>query len=132
VHEEMPDRSKTPTTESEKAPAEQQSIAFHNGPEGAQASCPPEEAEKYGCMSRPSFNQGSLSQKIADLQRAYNSQVVYVVGKEQVRISPQTNFARRILLQAFLWLRENTRSKVQALNVGVDRLVEVGFVKQVL
>lgn len=73
-----------------------------------------------------------MSQKLADLQRAYNSQVVYVVGKEQLRISPKTNFVRKILLGAFVWLRENTRSKVQALNVEVDKLVEVGFVKEIL
>jgi KUP system potassium uptake protein len=83
-------------------------------------------------MPWPSFDQVSVSQKLTDLQRAYNSQVVYVVGKEQMRISPKANFGRQILLRAFLWLRENTRSKVQALNVEVDKLVEVGFVKEVL
>ena len=77
------------------------------------------------------FDQASVSKKLSTLQHAYNDQVVYVVGKEQMRINNETGFVRRILLSAFLWVRENTRSKVQALNVDVDQLVEVGFVKQI-
>jgi KUP system potassium uptake protein len=131
VHGETPDTSNTSTTESEKTPPQQPRITFHDGPKDTQTASPPAEPDKDVRMPWPSFDQASVSQNLADLQRAYNSQVVYVVGKEQMRISPKTNFARRILLHAFLWLRENTRSKVQALNVEVDKLVEVGFVKEV-
>jgi KUP system potassium uptake protein len=57
--------------------------------------------------------------------------VVYNVGKEQMRISSDTAIVRRIALEAFLWLGENTRTRVQALNVEVEKLIEVGFVKEV-
>ncbi|EXJ81437.1 potassium uptake protein [Capronia epimyces CBS 606.96] len=80
---------------------------------------------------RPSLEQSKISEKLADLQLAYSSQVVYIIGKEQMRIRPGTNVVRRALLELFLWIRENTRTKVQALNVAIDRLVEVGFVKEV-
>ncbi|KIW98930.1 potassium uptake protein [Cladophialophora bantiana CBS 173.52] len=76
-----------------------------------------------------------LARKLADLQRAYESQVVYVVGKEQMRVKKGKltpgHVLRRGALELFLLLRENSRTKVQALNVPVEKLVEVGFVKEV-
>ncbi|KEF63235.1 potassium uptake protein [Exophiala aquamarina CBS 119918] len=83
--------------------------------------------------SRPSFESTNLElvSKLAELRQAYDSQVVYIVGKEQMRIKAGTNIARRALLELFLWIRENSRTKVQALNIAVDKLVEVGFVKEV-
>jgi len=82
---------------------------------------------------RPSFESNNLEfvSKLAELRQAYDSQVVYIVGKEQMRIKPGTNFVRNALLELFLWIRENSRTKVQALNIAVDKLVEVGFVKEV-
>lgn len=73
-------------------------------------------------------------QELMSLQSAYEDQVVYVVGKEQMRILEVTGckprgWCRRIALAAFLWLRSNTGSKIANLNVDVDKLVEVGFVK---
>ena len=89
------------------------------------------EPAQHGALDRHSFEQMQVSAKLAELQRAYNSQVVYVVGKEQMRISESTPLLRRVALSAFLWLRDNTRTKVQALNLAVDKLIEVGFVKEV-
>ncbi|OQU95693.1 hypothetical protein CLAIMM_01872 [Cladophialophora immunda] len=84
---------------------------------------------------RPSSENLELAHRLAGLQRAYESQVVYVVGKEQMRVrkgKPTPGYIlRRGLLEIFLWLRENTRTKVQALNVPVEKVVEVGFVKEV-
>jgi KUP system potassium uptake protein len=73
----------------------------------------------------------SPTPELALLQKAYNDQVLYVVGKEQLRLTPGTNLVRRLFLGLYLWVRENTRSKVQHLNVEVERLVEVGFVKDI-
>lgn len=72
-----------------------------------------------------------VSSHLRTLQHAFESQVVYIVGKEQMRIKTGTNVFRRAVLWAFLWMRENSRSKVQSLNVETERLVEVGFVKDV-
>jgi KUP system potassium uptake protein len=80
---------------------------------------------------RGSFEQREVYKRLADLQKAFDNQVVYVVGKEQLRFKKKTSWPRRIILSAFLWVRDNTRTKVQALNIAVDKLVEVGFVKEV-
>ncbi len=72
-----------------------------------------------------------VASRLAALQKAYDTQVVYIVGKEQMRISQKTRLWRRVLLALFLWLRENTRSKMANLNIPVEKLVEVGFVKEV-
>ena len=73
----------------------------------------------------------SVETHLATLQKAYATQVVYIVGKEQMRIRAKTNIWRRVTLSAFLWLRDNTRSKMANLDIPVERLVEVGFVKEV-
>ena len=68
------------------------------------------------------------------LQSAFSDQVVYIVGKEQMRVRHDRHvkgWARRIVLGAFLWLRGNTGSKVSNMNIDVEKLVEVGFVKVV-
>ncbi|KAI9789301.1 MAG: hypothetical protein M1835_001747 [Candelina submexicana] len=69
--------------------------------------------------------------KLEALQKAYEDQVVYIVGKEQMRIKKGTNLFRKMVLEIFLWIRENTRSKVASMNIPVDQLVEVGFIKEV-
>lgn len=76
--------------------------------------------------------QGLVRQRLASLQAAYEDQVVHIVGKEQMRIGEIHHYkgwARRIALAAFLWLRSNTGSKVANMNLDVEKLVEVGFVK---
>jgi KUP system potassium uptake protein len=35
------------------------------------------------------------------------------------------------LLNMFLWMRENTRTKIANLRVPINKIVEVGFVKEV-
>ena len=76
----------------------------------------------------------SVQERLNSVEAAYKDQVTYIVGKEQMRIREGSNakdWARRTVLAAFLWLRGNTGSKVANLNVDVDRLVEIGFVKVV-
>jgi KUP system potassium uptake protein len=64
------------------------------------------------------------------LLRAWSSQVIYIVGKEQLKIAQSKNIFRRMVLWAFLWMRESSRTKIQQMKVESDRLVEVGFVKE--
>ena len=76
----------------------------------------------------------SVQGRLDSVEAAYKDQVTYIVGKEQMRIregSQAKDWARRTVLAAFLWLRGNTGSKVANLNVDVDKLVEIGFVKVV-
>ncbi len=58
-------------------------------------------------------------------------QTTYVVGKEQMKIRPGTNWVRWVVLGEFLWIRENSRTKMADLDIPFDHLVEVGFVKEI-
>ncbi len=76
--------------------------------------------------------QALVRENLAALQAAYEDQVVHIVGKEQMRIGEVKDargWLRRIALAVFLWLRSNTGSKVANMNLDVEKLVEVGFVK---
>ena len=75
-----------------------------------------------------------LPMQLRNLRQAYEEQVVYIVGKEQMRIlEPGTlrGWVRRIALSAFLWLRTNSGSRVSNFNLDIEKLVEIGFVKVV-
>ena len=65
------------------------------------------------------------------INKAAESQMVYVMGKEQMKIKQGTNIFRRVLLMTFLWIRENSRTKMADMNIPFDNLVEVGFVKEI-
>jgi KUP system potassium uptake protein len=65
------------------------------------------------------------------ISNAAESQMVYVMGKEQMKIKQGTNIFRRVLLMTFLWIRENSRTKMADMNIPFDNLVEVGFVKEI-
>lgn len=87
------------------------------------------------------------SLRIAALDSAIRKQTVYIVGKEELRILHGKSIGtwhdgswwterlgkravRRVILAVFLWIRENTRAKVSSMRIPVDKLVEVGFVKE--
>ena len=77
----------------------------------------------------------NTSAEIRALEKAFQTQVLYIVGKEQLNLAPSNNFFskdffRRITLNTFIWIRDLTKSKVQEMNVPIDRLVEVGFIKE--
>jgi KUP system potassium uptake protein len=72
----------------------------------------------------------SISAELAKLEEAYNHRVLYIIGKEQMRIKASAGFFRKVLLHAFLWVRDNTRTKIANLRVPTDRVIEVGFVSK--
>jgi KUP system potassium uptake protein len=68
------------------------------------------------------------------LHTAYETQTVYVLGKETMRVRKDKGvgaLCRRTVLECFLWLRENSRAKLADLDIEPDRLVEVGFLKEI-
>ncbi|SPQ20721.1 f16ec11b-d533-4d9e-af35-b0c204aaa9e6 [Thermothielavioides terrestris] len=68
------------------------------------------------------------------LNRAYDDQTVYVIGKEVMKVQRRSSlkgFLRYALLETFLWIRENSRTKLADLDIDADQLVEVGFVKKI-
>ncbi|KAI0160226.1 potassium transporter [Xylariaceae sp. FL1272] len=72
-----------------------------------------------------------IRDELGRLDRAYATKVMYVVGKEQMKIKTGASIFRRIVLHTFLIIRENTRTKVANLRLAMDRVVEVGFVKDI-
>ncbi|KAK4506349.1 hypothetical protein PRZ48_000079 [Zasmidium cellare] len=81
----------------------------------------------------PSFDDEDqvTASRLRRLDNAYAAQSLYLVGKQQMRINPQYNILKKVVLGIFLYVREVTRSKVEKLNVPVERLVEVGFVGEI-
>jgi KUP system potassium uptake protein len=68
---------------------------------------------------------------VETLDRAYEHKVLYIIGKEQMKITKGTRLVRGFLLSVFLWVRDNTRGKMANLKVPADKLVEVGFLKEI-
>ena len=80
---------------------------------------------------RSQTSEQSIAMDLATLQEAFDRQVLYIIGKEQMKIKPGGGWMRKILLHVFLWLRDNTRTKIANLRVPTDRVIEVGFVKDI-
>jgi KUP system potassium uptake protein len=92
---------------------------------------------------------GHLAAELETLRKAVAAQTVYVLGKEAMRIKRRGSgkgekekgvggaggvvkyAVRKVLLGSFLWIRENSRAKLADLDIDVDKLVEVGFVKEI-
>lgn len=84
---------------------------------------------------RRASGKGRLSVAVVDevqvLDEAYKSKVLYVVGKEEMRVKEGSGWWRTALLQLFLWMRDNSKGKVAGLKIPAGQLVEVGFVKEI-
>lgn len=77
------------------------------------------------------YSQQNTSSALAKLKEAYNHQILYIIGKSQLKVPATGNIFRKTLLHVFLWLRENTRNKIAQLKVPTERVFEVGFVKDI-
>ncbi len=69
--------------------------------------------------------------ELAKVENAYAHKVLYIMGKEQMKIKEGTNYAKGALLWIFLWIRDNTRTKIANLRVPTDKVIEVGFLKDI-
>lgn len=77
-----------------------------------------------------------VRQELEALRAAEDAQTVYLMGKQTMRVHKREgrnigNIVRRLCLEAFLWIRENSRTKLANLDIDPDSLVEVGFVKEI-
>lgn len=72
-----------------------------------------------------------VAAELARLDRAYAAKIMYVVGKGQMRIRSDAGIFRKVILGSFLWIRDNTRAKISNLRLAMERVVEVGFVKEI-
>ena len=77
--------------------------------------------------------QPSIAASLATLDKAFAHEVLYIIGKEQMRVKPATakTLVRSALLHVFLFFRDITRTKIASLKVQRDRVIEVGFVKDI-
>lgn len=73
----------------------------------------------------------AVAAELARLDRAYAAKIMYVVGKGQMKIRSDAGIFRKVMLGTFLWIRDNTRAKVANLRLAMDRVVEVGFLKEI-
>ncbi|ERS95418.1 potassium uptake protein [Sporothrix schenckii ATCC 58251] len=105
----------------------------------------------------PPANVPRVEQERAALRAASATQIVYLLGKEAMRVGRRsadgdkekdkdTNRGtgkptwrqrlnvwlpcRRLLLELFLWIRENSRTKLAAFDMEIDKMVEVGYLTE--
>ncbi|KAK9233950.1 potassium transporter-domain-containing protein [Lipomyces kononenkoae] len=100
-----------------------------------------ETLKKYVSSTKPLAGSGGTSSlfnpspqvraELEALTRSFDAQTVYIVGKEQMKIRKGSNIFRKLLLAAFIWMRENSRTKLADMPIPTDSLVEVGFVKEI-
>jgi len=97
------------------------------------ASGPAEESTSQQSEMNPpiELRDEKVAAELARLDRAYASKIMYIVGKEQMKVQGSSSIWRKIVLSIFLWIRDNTRAKIANLRLAMDRVVEVGFVKEI-
>ena len=116
-------------------PLPESNSTFEDSTTSSSSNPPLDISPEFANLDPNNNNQHRVRQSLAALQAAYDDQVVHIVGKEQMRIRETQGWGnvrgagRKIALAAFLWLRSNTGSKVANMNLDVEKLVEVGFVK---
>lgn len=69
--------------------------------------------------------------RLKALDTAFGQQVLYIFGKEELQI-PSTghNIFKKFFLSGFLLMRNSTNEKVTSLKIPMDKLVEVGFIRE--
>lgn len=76
-------------------------------------------------------SEDDTASSLASVDAAFAHRIVYVIGKEEMKIRTASPYWRTFLLSIFLFVRHNTRSKMANLKVPIDKLVEIGFVKDI-
>ena len=109
---------------------------------------PPEIEFAPTATSPPPFTHSpAIHAELRALQAAHDTQVIHIVGKEQMRISTLVDtkhcptmragtglsgWTRKMALAVFLWLRSNTGSRVANMEfLDPGKVVEVGWVKMI-
>ncbi|QDS73683.1 hypothetical protein FKW77_002924 [Venturia effusa] len=81
-------------------------------------SRPPSTASPSIIPTPPTTDPSQLPPRRLDsLDKAYKTQVLFIVGKLQLRMASKynNNVVKRVLLMAFLWMRESTMEKVTSM-----------------
>lgn len=76
----------------------------------------------------------SITNENEVLSAAMQKQVVYIMGKTELEPKDSATWKslpRRMLLAAFIFIRDNIRSKAKAFGIPNDQLVEIGYIKEI-
>lgn len=123
-----------PEVETKAKTAEESSQEESNAPSQEQETnqfyTPPMNGKDRPQPQVGSTDTAEIDIELAKLDDAYAHQVLYIIGKEELHVK-KTGILRKVLLEVFLWIRSNTRTKIANLRVPTDRVIEVGFVKDV-
>jgi len=96
-------------------------------PDNGFSECP----VSSGSGSVKSDNEGyQFMFQLSKLEEAYGHKVLYIIGKE-MRIKTDASHVRKASLYVFLRIRDNTRNKMPSIRVPTDKLIEVGFLKEI-
>ena len=99
------------------------------------APSPPPSATPDGSSTsnaRSSAFEALKARRLTHLATASEDQILNIIGKEQLRINEGkccSGFWRKVFLAGFLWLRAQTGTRVKNMELEVEKVVEVGFVK---
>jgi hypothetical protein len=73
------------------------------------------------------------SRRLNMIDSAYRAQVLFIVGKEDLQIPEASGrgfgMVKNALLSVFLWMKESTGEKVNGLKIPRDKLIEIGFIR---
>jgi hypothetical protein len=79
----------------------------------------------------PVVDMNERERRMKALEEAYKQQVLYIVGKTELLVpDKEGNFIRRFFLAVFLYLRDLTNERATSLRIPMDKLVEVGFIRE--
>ena len=86
-------------------------------------------------LSAGDQNSGVTNNEVAMLENAYRHKVLFILGKEELKIAPiegrnPVKLLRMVLLGMYLYVRDNTRSRMANLTLPIDKVIEVGFFKE--
>ncbi|PYH94207.1 potassium transporter 5 [Aspergillus ellipticus CBS 707.79] len=95
---------------------------------GSQSS--PDADESTAGTEEASYRMRTIG-PLTRLEKAYAHNVLYITGKEQMKTKKGTNMFRGLVLWIFLWIRDNTRAKIASLGLEAERVIEVGFLKDI-
>ena len=73
--------------------------------------------------------------EMTTLENAYRHKVLFILGKEELKIRPIQGYnpakiLRTVLLGIYVYVRDNTRSRMANLTLPIDKVIEVGFFKE--
>jgi KUP system potassium uptake protein len=74
-------------------------------------------------------NEGQRSEGAASM--AFQERHVYIIGHDRLRVRKENGILRRLVIGVFIRLRALSRSKIADIQIPIEDLIEIGFVKEI-